>query len=82
MTAFLLFLIACLLRAASFRKSFACSGGKGAFLLFLFCIFLRYLQLNAVCFIKKSTFLTKQSKRRRKDCMNFPPHILPRLRTP
>lgn len=25
MTAFLLFLIACLLRAASFRKSFACS---------------------------------------------------------
>ena len=28
MTASLLFLIACLLRAASFRKSFACSGGR------------------------------------------------------
>ena len=55
-TAFLLFLIACLLRAASFRKSFACSGGRGAFLPFLFCIFLRHLQLNAVCFIKSQPF--------------------------
>ena len=52
------------------------------YILFLFCIFLRYLQLNAVCFLKKSTFLRKQTKRRKKDCMNFPPHILPRLRTP
>lgn len=59
MTASLLFLIACLLRAASFRKSFACSGGRGAFLPFLFCIFLRHLQPNVVYLIQKVNFFEK-----------------------
>ena len=63
MTAFLLFLIAYLLRAASFRKSFACSSGRGAFLPFLFCIFLRYLQLNAVCLSQKVNLFEKTVKK-------------------
>ncbi len=81
-TAFLLFLIACLLRAASFRKSLPAQAG-GA-LSFLSCFVFFFGICNSMQFVlsKSQPFLRKQSKKRRKDCMNFSPHILPRLRTP